>query len=236
MDIKCWFDPETNTLTYCVYDRETKDAVLIDTVWNYDQPSGNLKNSSIDLTRQFVESLNLNPRLILETHAHADHITGAQPLKRLYPNAKIGIGTGISEVQKTFKSILNFDEQFPVDGRQFDLLFVDGDEVKAGSLTFKVIATPGHTPACVSYLIEDALFVGDALFMPDYGTGRCDFPDGSAEALFDSIQKLYQLPESTRVFTGHDYMPNGRPTLWESTIGEHKRDNIQLPETTSKAQ
>ena len=173
---------------------------------------------------------------ILETHAHADHVTGAQPLKKIFPAAKIGVGTRILEVQKVFKSILNLGEKFFVDGRQFDELFVDGDEFKAGSLNLKVIATPGHTPACVSYLIGDAVFVGDALFMPDYGTGRCDFPDGNAAALFNSIQKLYGLSDSTRVFTGHDYMPNGRPTSWESTIKTQKRDNIQLTGETTKEQ
>lgn len=236
MEIKCWFDKDTNTFTYCVYDSATKDAVVIDTVWNFDQASGTLKNTAIALTKEFIQTRGLRLHFILETHAHADHITAAQPLKALFPDAKIGVGAHISEVQKAFKSILNLEEKFAVDGRQFDVLFVDGQEFKAGSIELKVIATPGHTPACVSYLIGDAVFVGDALFMPDYGTGRCDFPEGHAEALFNSVQKLYKLPDSTRVFTGHDYMPNGRPTAWESTIGAQKRDNIQLTGTTTKEQ
>ena len=236
MEIKCWFDKDTNTFTYCVYDGVTLDAVVIDSVWNFDQASGTLKKTSIECVKDFIETMCLKLHYILETHAHADHVTGAQPLKKIFSAAKIGVGTRILEVQKVFKSILNLGEKFFVDGRQFDELFVDGDEFKAGSLNLKVIATPGHTPACVSYLIGDAVFVGDALFMPDYGTGRCDFPDGNAAALFNSIQKLYGLSDSTRVFTGHDYMPNGRPTSWESTIKTQKRDNIQLTGETTKEQ
>lgn len=236
MEIKYWFDKDTNTFTYCVYDAVTKDAVVIDSVWNFDQASGTLKKTAVELVKDFIEARALTLHYILETHAHADHVTGAQPLKKIFPEAKIGAGKRILDVQKVFKTVLNLGEKFAVDGRQFDALFDDGQDFKAGNLTLKVIATPGHTPACVSYLIGDAVFVGDALFMPDYGTGRCDFPDGNAEALFNSIQKLYALPDSTRVFTGHDYMPNGRPTAWESTIGSQKRDNIQLKCETTKEQ
>jgi glyoxylase-like metal-dependent hydrolase (beta-lactamase superfamily II) len=144
------------------------------------------------------------------------------------------MGQRITEVQKVFKGVFNFGDHFAVDGRQFDLLLADGSETTAGSLTIKTIFTPGHTPACASYLIGDALFTGDALFMPDSGTGRCDFPAGSAEALFESIQKLYRLPDSTRVFTGHDYQPNGRPLRFESTIAEQKSSNIQINASSSK--
>ena len=179
--------------------------------------------------------MGLKLHYILETHAHADHLTGAQPLKALFPGAKVAIGARITEVQNVFKQIFNFGDQFATDGRQFDVLLQDGSETKAGSLTFKTIYTPGHTPACASYLIGDAVFTGDALFMPDSGTGRCDFPAGSAEVLFESISKLYKLPDSTRFFTGHDYQPNGRELRFESTIGESKRSNIQLTGTTSKA-
>jgi glyoxylase-like metal-dependent hydrolase (beta-lactamase superfamily II) len=236
MQIKSWFDKDTFTLTYCVYDETTKDAIVIDTVWDYDQASGNMKLTSVNEVADFLKSKNLNLHYILETHAHADHITGAQPLKKLFPSAKIGIGARIVEVQKVFKKVFNFNDQFPVDGTQFDVLLQDGSETTAGSLTFKTIFTPGHTPACASYLIGDALFTGDAMFMPDSGTGRCDFPAGSADVLFESIQKLYKLPDSTCVFTCHDYQPNGRPMRFQSTIGEEKQSNIQLKASTTKAE
>jgi glyoxylase-like metal-dependent hydrolase (beta-lactamase superfamily II) len=234
MQIKTWFDKDTSTLTYCVYDDSTKDAVVIDSVWDYDQATGGLRLNSVNEVSDFIRSHQLKLHYILETHAHADHITGAQPLKKFFPAAKVAMGARIVEVQKTFHTVFNMGDHFAVDGRQFDVLLVDGSETKAGSLTFKTIFTPGHTPACASYLIRDALFSGDALFMPDSGTGRCDFPAGSAEQLFDSIQKLYQLPDSTRVFTGHDYQPNGRPLRFEATIGEEKKSNIQLKDVTSK--
>ncbi len=234
MQIKSWFDKDTSTLTYCVYDKTTKDAIVIDSVWDYDLASGSLRMTSVHQVADFIRSEDLKLHFILETHAHADHITGAQPLKKLFPNAKVAMGQRITEVQKAFKGVFNFGDHFAVDGRQFDLLLADGSEIKAGALTLKTIFTPGHTPACVTYLIGDALFTGDALFMPDSGTGRCDFPAGSAEALFESIQKLYRLPDSTRVFTGHDYQPNGRPLKFESTIGEQKSSNIQIKESTSK--
>jgi glyoxylase-like metal-dependent hydrolase (beta-lactamase superfamily II) len=236
MQIKTWFDKDTYTLTYCVYDAATKDAVVIDAVWDYDQASGAIRQNSVNEVTEFIKSQQLKLHYILETHAHADHLTGAQPLKKNFPEAKVAIGSGIVEVQKVFKSVFNLGDHFAVDGRQFDVLLADGSETKAGSLTIKTMFTPGHTPACASYLIGDAVFTGDALFMPDSGTGRCDFPAGSAELLFDSIQKLYKLPDSTRLFTGHDYQPNGRPLSFESTIGEQKKSNIQLKDTTSKAE
>lgn len=234
MQIKTWFDKDTSTLTYCVYDQGTKDAVVIDSVWDYDQASGALRLTSVEQVAEFIRSEKLTLHYILETHAHADHITGAQPLKKLFPTSKVAMGARITEVQKVFKNVFNFGDHFAIDGRQFDVLLSDESETKAGSLLIKTIFTPGHTPACASYLIGDALFTGDALFMPDSGTGRCDFPSGSAEALYDSIQKLYKLPDTTRVFTGHDYQPGGRPLKFESTIGEEKNANIQLKAVTSR--
>lgn len=236
MEIKTWFDKDTFTLTYCVYDSSSKDAVVIDSVWNYDPASGALTTKSVQEVADFVKAQGLNLHYILETHAHADHLTGAQPLKALFPNAKVAIGARITEVQKVFKQVFNFGDHFATDGRQFDVLLQDGSEIKAGKLTIKTIFTPGHTPACASYLIGDALFTGDALFMPDSGTGRCDFPAGSAEALYESITKLYKFPDETRFFTGHDYMPNGRELRFQSTIGESKRANIQLKAETSKSE
>jgi glyoxylase-like metal-dependent hydrolase (beta-lactamase superfamily II) len=236
MQIKSWFDKDTYTMTYCVYDAATKDAVVIDTVWNYDAASGALSLDSVNEVAAFLKAEGLKLHFILETHAHADHLTGAQPLKKLFPNAKIGIGAKITEVQKVFKKVYNFSEQYPVDGSQFDFLLHDGSETKAGSITIKTMFTPGHTPACASYLIGDALFSGDAIFMPDSGTGRCDFPAGSADTLFESIQKIYKLPDATRIFTCHDYQPNGRPLKFQSTVGEQKQANIQLKGTTTKSE
>jgi glyoxylase-like metal-dependent hydrolase (beta-lactamase superfamily II) len=236
MQIKTWFDKDTYTLTYCVYDSATKDAIVIDSVWDYDPASGAIRLDSVNEVTEFIKAHNLNLHYILETHAHADHLTGAQPLKKNFPHAKVAIGARIVDVQKVFKTVFNLDDHFIADGRQFDVLLNEGSETKAGSLAFKTIFTPGHTPACASYLIGDVVFTGDALFMPDSGTGRCDFPSGSAELLFESIQKLYQLPDSTRVFTAHDYQPNGRPLRYESTIGEEKSSNIQLKDTTTKAE
>jgi glyoxylase-like metal-dependent hydrolase (beta-lactamase superfamily II) len=235
MNVKTWFDVDTSTLTYCVYDEGSKDAVVIDPVWDYDQASGKLKTTSVNAVADFIRGAGLKLGLILETHAHADHITGAQPLKKLFPSAKVGIGARITEVQKVFKSIFNLGSEFKVDGSQFDLLLADDSVTKSGSIAVKVMFTPGHTPACASYLIGDLLFVGDAMFMPDSGTGRCDFPEGTAEGLYTSIQKLYKLPDTTRVFTGHDYQPGGRPVQWESTIAEQKRANSHIKSETSKS-
>jgi glyoxylase-like metal-dependent hydrolase (beta-lactamase superfamily II) len=176
----------------------------------------------------------LKVHYILETHAHADHLSGAQVLKAKLPNAKVGIGAKITEVQKVFKGFFNLDAEFKTDGSQFDFLLEEGKAVAAGALKVETLFTPGHTPACASYMIGDTVFTGDALFMPDYGTGRCDFPAGSADDLYTSIQKLYKLPDATRVFVGHDYMPNGRPVAFESTIGIEKRNNIQITAETTR--
>ena len=235
MEIKSWFDKDTSTLTYCVFDEKTKDAVVIDSVWNFDPANGALTLNSVLEVAEFIRAHQLTLHLIMETHAHADHVTGAQPLKKIFPAAKIAISARITEVQDVFKRVFNFGDHFATDGRQFDILLQDQIELKAGSLTIKTLFTPGHTPACVSFLVGDAVFVGDALFMPDSGTGRCDFPAGSAEDLYDSIQKLYALPDSTRFFTGHDYQPSGRELRFQSTIAESKLSNIHIKKSTSKA-
>lgn len=232
--VKEFFDKATWTLTYVVYDPKTKDAVIIDPVWDYDPASSTLTTDSSQKVLQFVREYHLNVLNILETHAHADHISGAQVLKQSLPGVKIGIGANIREVQNVFKKVFNLDGSFKTDGSQFDFLLEEAKPHYAGSLKVETIYTPGHTPACSSYVIGDAVFTGDALFMPDYGTGRCDFPAGSAEQLYNSIhEKLYKLPDETRVFTCHDYQPDGRPLEFESTIGEQKRANIQLNEKTS---
>lgn len=233
--VKEFFDRDTWTLTYVVFDPKTRDAVVIDPVWDYDPASSTLSTESAQLVIDFVKKENLKVHAILETHAHADHVTGAQILKKQWPNAKIAIGANIREVQGVFKKVFNLDDKFKTDGSQFDLLLEEKTPVQFGSLTIKTLFTPGHTPACSSYLIGDAVFTGDALFMPDYGTGRCDFPAGSADQLYTSVhEKLYQLPDSTRVFTGHDYQPRGRAVEWESTMGVQKRTNVHLAEKTTR--
>ena len=171
-----------------------------------------------------------------KTHAHADHLSSSQIYKEDFPEVKVAVGENIREVQETFKGIYNLGN-LAVDGSQFDQLLKEGEVIEAGTIKFKVINTPGHTPACVSYLVDDALFTGDAIFMPDYGTGRCDFPGGDAKQLYNSIsRKLYELPDSTRVFVGHDYLPNGRELKYESTIGEQKASNIHLTGDTTEEQ
>lgn len=235
--VKEFFDTATWTLTFVVFDPSTKDAVVIDPVWDYDPASSKMSTESADQVIKFVSSNNLNVHYILETHAHADHVSGSQVLKQYWPKSKIGIGSKITEVQKVFKKVFNLQEDFKTDGSQFDLLLEEGQTLQAGTLKIETLFTPGHTPACVSYIIGDAVFTGDALFMPDYGTGRCDFPAGSAEDLYTSVhEKLYKLPDHYRVFVGHDYMPGGRAVSFESTIGEEKKKNIQLNSETTREQ
>jgi len=235
--VKEFFDSATWTLTYVVYDSATKDAVILDPVWDYDQASSKMSTESANQVLQFVESNQLKVHYILETHAHADHISGSQYLKQKLPGSKIGIGAKITDVQKVFKKVFNLDPEFKTDGSQFDLLLEEGKTLKAGTLNIETIYTPGHTPACSSYVIGDSVFTGDALFMPDYGTGRCDFPSGSASDLYVSVhEKLYKLPDHFRVFVGHDYQPNDRALAFESTIGEEKQKNIQLNIETTKNQ
>lgn len=235
MEIKAFYDARTYTMTYVVYVPETRDAVVIDPVLDYDPTGSKVWTESVDEVLAFLKEKKLTLHYILETHAHADHLSGAQRIKKEYPSAAIGVGSRITEVQSVFKNVFDLPKDFPTDGRQFDKLFSDGEELQIGSLHLRTIFTPGHTPACVTYQFEDAIFTGDALFMPDQGTGRCDFPAGSAEDLFDSItEKIYTLPNETRVFVGHDYQPNGRELEYESTVAAQKAANIQLPQGRSK--
>lgn len=233
-NIEPFFDKDTWTLSYVVYDDDSKDAIVLDPVWDYDPASSTMSTNSIDHVFEFIKSKELQVHFILDTHAHADHVSGSQVLKQKIPTAKVGIGIHITKVQSVFKSVFHLHPEFKVDGSQFDLLLEQGKTYHAGTLKVQVIYTPGHTPACSSYIIEDAVFTGDTLFMPDYGTGRCDFPAGSASDLYDSVQKIYQLPDSMRVFTGHDYMPNGRNLRFESTIKEQKQNNIHINLKTTK--
>lgn len=235
MDVKHFFDQETSTLTYIVYDKKTKDALIIDPVLNYDSASSEYNLDSVRDVLDFVAKQSLCVHYILETHAHADHLTGSQFLKKSLQDAQLAIGANIKAVQSTFKTIFNFKD-FNENGVQFDQLLDDNSMLKVGSLQIETFYTPGHTPACVCYYInKKAVFTGDTLFMPDFGTGRCDFPGGSSAQLYDSITKrLYVLPDDTKVYVGHDYRPNGRDLAYESTIKEQKESNIHITSKTSK--
>jgi glyoxylase-like metal-dependent hydrolase (beta-lactamase superfamily II) len=234
MKVQHFFDSDTFTLTYLVIDESTKDSVIIDPVLDFDPPSGKVKDQSIQEVLKYISDNKLKVRAILETHAHADHLSSSQILKQIFPEAVLGIGEKIKVVQEVFKSHFNLPN-LKTDGSQFDRLFKDFEEVDFGSLKLRALPTPGHTPACMSYHFGDNVFVGDALFMPDYGTGRCDFPKGSAKDLFKSVSEtLYSLPDTTKVFVGHDYSPNGREMKYQTTIGESKSSNIQLKIDTSE--
>ncbi len=233
MKIEGLFDPATYTITYIVSDEKSKRAIVIDPVLDYEPQGSIISHESVDRVQSYLTQNELSLDYILETHAHADHLSGSQELKRRNPGAKIGINCQIKLVQETFKPVFNL-ENLAVDGSQFDVLLNEEEPLKFGDLELQTIFTPGHTPACSSFLIEDALFSGDVLFMPDFGTGRCDFPAGSAKDMYNSVQnKLYKLSDDTRVFVGHDYQPGGRGLKFETTIGESKASNIRIkPETT----
>jgi glyoxylase-like metal-dependent hydrolase (beta-lactamase superfamily II) len=231
--VQSFFDARTYTLTYVVFDPETRDAVVIDPVLDYDPVGSYTFTESVDEVIDFVRREQLKLHFSLETHAHADHLSGGQLLRHAF-DAKVAIGERITQVQETFRGIFDLPASFRTDGSQFDRLLREGELFHAGSLPIEVIATPGHTPACVTYEIGDAIFTGDVLFMDDYGTGRCDFPRGSADAMYESVQKLYRLPDDTRVFPGHDYLPNGRELRYETTIACEKRKNPQLNAQTTR--
>jgi glyoxylase-like metal-dependent hydrolase (beta-lactamase superfamily II) len=237
ISIQEFFDKVTFTVTYLVWDPTSRDAVAIDPVLDYEPIRSTVTEQSVGAMAAFIQKKELTLHYILETHAHADHLSGAQALRARYSRAKVAIGAGITEVQRRFKPIFGLPHSFPTDGSQFDCLLEDGKKLEAGKLTVGLIATPGHTQACFCFLVGDCVFTGDTLFMPDYGVGRCDFPGGSAEALYDSVMnRLYTLNGATRTFTGHDYLPNGRPFLFESTIGDQKRSNIHLTVETTRTE
>ena len=231
MEIQHFFDPATSTLTYVVHD--TKTGVVIDPVLDYDPKSGRTSFKSAEAVAKYIADKNLKIPYAIDTHAHADHMTAMPFFKKRF-GARTVTGSRVGEVQRIFREIYNLGSEFPVDGRQFDLLLDEGQELEVGSFRVHAMHTPGHTPAHMSWQIEDALFVGDTLFMPDHGTARCDFPGGSAEELFDSIQRIYALPPSTRLFVCHDYQPGGRQVCFVTTVAEQKRCNIQLNERTTK--
>ena len=229
MQVQAFFDEgRTFTVTYVLYDEQSKDAVVIDPVLDLDTTPWRTFTESIEKVASFVAQHGLKVRWVLDTHVHADHLSGAHALKDRF-DAKAAIGSNISVVQEIFKGAFNLAKDFPTDGRQFDRLLNDGDIIEAGSLRIEVLHTPGHTPACTSYKIQDAVFVGDVLFIPDVGVARCDFPRGSAKDLYHSVtQRLYTLPDHTRIYVGHDY-PQGRTFRCETTIGESKQHNVDLP-------
>lgn len=232
LQIQHFFDPATSTLSYIVWDGDTQDAVIIDPVLNFDAVNMKFSEESISELLDFVAQKSLRVRHILETHIHADHITGAARLREKM-GGKLVVSSALPTIQETFVELLNL-EAADISPEIFDVLLQDNEELSSGSLTIKALHTPGHTPACTTYQIGDAIFTGDTLFMPDFGTGRCDFPNGSAEELYHSIQRLYQLPEHTRVFVGHDYQPNGRELRFETTIGTCRNESKNLKATTSK--
>ena len=235
MEIEVFTDEErTCTVTYVVYDPVSKDAVVIDPILDIDTTPWRTSTDSVDRIVEMVEQKGLRVRWILDTHVHADHISGAAALKKCV-DAPMAIGSGICRVQEIFKGAFNLPVDFPTDGSQFDRLLEDGDVLQAGTLAVRVLNTPGHTPACCTYHIEDALFTGDVLFMPDIGVARCDFPDGSASDLYRSVKRLYEFPGDTRVFVGHDY-PGGRPFSCQTTIAESRAFNSDLPESIDEAQ
>ena len=229
------FDPATWTVTYVVHNGPGSAAAIIDSVLDYDPKSGRTRTTSADKVIDYVMAQDLKLQWILETHAHADHLSAAPYLKQKL-GGKIGIGDQITRVQKVFKDIFNLEPEFRLDGSQFDVLLKNEETFRIGELTARVMAVPGHTPACVAYQVGDAVFVGDTLFMPDVGTARCDFPGGDAKTLYASVRKLMSLPPETRLFMCHDYPPNDRPIAYETTVAEQRAKNIHMHDGISEAQ
>jgi glyoxylase-like metal-dependent hydrolase (beta-lactamase superfamily II) len=227
------FDPATWTVTYVVHNGPGSECAIIDSVLDYDPKSGRTRHASADRVIEYVRTHDLKVRWILETHAHADHLSAA-PYLRAQLGGKIGIGAHITTVQKVFKGIYNLEPGFKMDGSQFDHLFQEGEAIPLGALSGEVIFVPGHTPACAAYRFGDAVFVGDTLFMPDVGTARCDFPGGNARTLYASIGKLLRLPPQTRLFMCHDYPPDDRPVAFETTVAEQRARNIHVHDGVSE--
>lgn len=233
VEVKTFFDEQTFTFTHLVYDPATKDAVVFDPVLDLDTIGWRTQTKSLNTLDKFIDENALKLHYVLDTHIHADHLTGMQHLKEKY-KAPLVINAAITVVQDTFKEVFNLGADFDTSGGDFDVLVKDGDTVSAGSISIEVLHTPGHTPACTSYKIDDNLFTGDALFVPSIGTGRCDFPKGSARDLYKSVtEKLYCFPDETKVFPGHDY-PGNRELQTFTTIGESKASNVDLPASRSE--
>jgi len=232
-EVTHFFDPITSTLSYVVAGSEGRQCAVVDPVLDLDYASGTLATTSADQIVAFISQRGYQLTHILETHIHADHLSAAPYLQEQLGGA-IAIGAEITTIQRTFGEIFAEDNGFARDGSQFDLVLSDGAEFDIGALVGKAFHVPGHTPACMAYLIGDALFVGDTLFMPDAGTARCDFPGGDAKTLYRSCQRLLSLPDETRVFVCHDYQPNGRELAFESSIGEQRATNIHVGEAVSE--
>lgn len=227
IEVEGFFDPATHTISYIVTDPLTEECAVIDPVWDYDPDSGRISHQSADKIIALIKARNLHLGLILETHAHADHLSAAQYIKSML-GGSIGIGRHISDTQRIFAARFNLKD-LATDGSQFDRLFDDGATFMIGSIFGRVIHTPGHTPACVSYFVEDTVFVGDTLFMPDYGTARADFPGGDARQLYRSIKSLLALPPQTRMFLCHDYKGPGREhSVWETTVAAQCLENVHI--------
>ena len=231
--VQSFFDPATWTISYVVYEQEGSVCAIIDPVLDYDPKSGRTRTTSADTLISFVLEKNLQIEWILETHAHADHLSAAHYLKKKI-GGKIAIGAAITNVQDVFKRIFHLEPEFRSDGHQFDLLLRDGETFAIGALTVEALSVHGHTPACMAYRIGDAVFVGDTLFMPDVGTARCDFPGGDAHMLYRSIRKLLSLPAETRLFMCHDYPPESRSAAWETTVAEQRAKNIHVHDGVSE--
>ena len=225
--VKCFFDEETNTASYIVIDKATRKCAIFDSVLDFDYFSGEISFKNAEKLILFIKKNELELQWLIETHIHADHLSAAPYIKNKL-GGNIGISSEITQLQKIFGKVFNSGTEFEMDGSQFDFLFNDGDVYKIGQLECKTILTPGHTPECMTHLIGDAAFVGDTLFMPDGGTARADFPGGNAKQLYNSIKKILALPDDTRVFVCHDYMPEGREAKWESTVKEQKLNNIHV--------
>ena len=227
-DVAGFFDEATNTISYIVSDPETRRCAVIDPVLDYDPASSRTAHTSADGLIAFVRDHDLKVSWVLETHVHADHLTAAPYVQKTL-GGRLGIGADIAAVQATFARLFNAGPDFAPDGRQFDVLFDDEEPFAIGTIAARVLHTPGHTPACVSYIIGDAVFVGDTLFMPDFGTARCDFPGGDARQLYRSIRRILSLPDETRLFVCHDYKAPGRDTFaWETTVGAQRRHNVHV--------
>ncbi len=233
--IEAFYDEPTGTLTYIVWDSDTRDAVVIDPVLDYDPVTRQTSRRSLEKLLRFIEGKRLLVHWALDTHAHADHLTASRELCAAIPGCRWALGARTSEVFANFKRAYSWPESLRLENLGVSRWLRDQEEITAGVLRIQALTTPGHTPACLSYRIEDWLFTGDALMMPDSGVGRCDFPGGSASELYDSVWgKLYSLPDEYLVFVGHDYRPKGRPLIYRATLGEQKRGNIHLRSSTSK--
>ena len=233
--VQPFFDPATWTITYVVHGQPGSACAIIDPVLDYDPKSGRTRTDSADKVVAFVREQRLQVQWILETHAHADHLTAAPYLRREL-GGQIAIGSNITQVQGIFKKVFNLEPEFRLDGSQFDRLLDDGETLAFGSLEVQAVAVPGHTPSCMAYKVGDAVFVGDTLFMPDVGTARCDFPGGDAGRLYHSVRKLLALPPATRLFMCHDYPPGGRNPQWESTVADQRARNIHIHDGVTQEQ